>query len=258
MAKVKITYNGSVQEKGAANSPYRMETGGKLMSTDILVEPVVTADDLQYKSFTPTESTISVTPDSGYIGLEQVTVNAITPTYVGSEVSRKTSADLHDVNGLVTVPSGYYANDETHQVRAAALTPYRYDYPIGYITTASNTGAKWIWEDQGLCFIDIYEVTAGGRFLITLGGNVGTRFRIGFFTTDITTVPEPQSSSDPGTVNNPIMGEHILSVNDPVAYRSQVWTSTANVGVDGYLCIQKDNAGTSGLYTYVYGPDQWV
>ena len=255
MVKVKITYNGSVQEKGAANSPYRMETQGKLMSTDILVEPIVDSGDVQYKSFTPTESTITVTPDSGYIGLEQVTVYAITPTYVGSQVDRKYAADIHDVDGLVTVPAGYYEDTETHQVHGAAITPLHYDYHYGYLTGSSQQGMKWIWEDSSTgCSLDIYEVKGGERYLIQLGGNVGTRFRYGVFSTDVTTVDPPQSSSDPGGANNPIMGEFGYQANDPASYASRTFTPTD----DGYLTIQKDNAHTYELRTYVYGPDQLI
>ena len=65
-------------------------------------------------SYTPSETAISasVTPDVGYDGLSRVNVSvgAIDPTYVGSEVPRKSSSDLTASGATVTAPAGYYEN----------------------------------------------------------------------------------------------------------------------------------------------------
>lgn len=45
---------------------------------------------LQSKAVSPSESTQTVSPDSGYDGLSKVTVNAISSTYIGSDVTKKT------------------------------------------------------------------------------------------------------------------------------------------------------------------------
>ena len=65
-------------------------------------------------SYTPSESAISeaVLPDAGYDGMDRVdvSVGAIDPNYVGSEVPRKSSSDLTASGATVTAPAGYYEN----------------------------------------------------------------------------------------------------------------------------------------------------
>lgn len=69
---------------------------------------------------TPTESqqSITLTPSSGYtgIGTASITVTAITSTYVGSDVTRRSSGDLLVVGKSVLVPSGIYSIQAAAQV----------------------------------------------------------------------------------------------------------------------------------------------
>lgn len=80
------------------------------------------------KTYTPTESaqTESVSADAGYDGIDtvDVTVNAISSTYVGSQVARNDSTDLTASGATVTAPAGYYANSASKSVASGtAGTP---------------------------------------------------------------------------------------------------------------------------------------
>lgn len=81
--------------------------------------PTGSSPSLQTKTATPTESAQTITADSGYDGLSSVEVGAISSTYVGSGIIRRTSDDLEtnflDGNNLLADPNlevinGYISN----------------------------------------------------------------------------------------------------------------------------------------------------
>ena len=63
---------------------------------------------LQSKAVSPSESTQTVSPDSGYDGLSKVTVNAISSTYIGSDVTKKNAATYIQKTTDQSIASGQY------------------------------------------------------------------------------------------------------------------------------------------------------
>ena len=96
------------------------------------------------KTYTPTESqqTETITAGSGYDGIEEVdvTVGAISTTYVGSGITRRSSTDLTASGATVTVPSGYYSAQASKAVSSGSATPASSITATGAtVTTGTNT-----------------------------------------------------------------------------------------------------------------------
>ena len=118
---------------------------------------------LQTKSatYTPTESTqtAAITPDVGYDGLDEVdiTVNAISSSYVGSGITRRSSADLIVAGDTVTAPSGYYENSASASVTSNDFI----------ITLTFNSNTLMFEPDRTYAEIDAAH-TAGKNLVLYL------------------------------------------------------------------------------------------
>lgn len=65
---------------------------------------------LQSKTVSPSESAQTIKADNGYDGLSQVTVNAVSRTYVGSGITKKSAATYTPGTSDQSIASGQYLN----------------------------------------------------------------------------------------------------------------------------------------------------
>ena len=93
-----------------ANGTYN-PTSGKYFSS-VMVNVAGDTFDTQTKSVTPTESEQTVTPDVGYDGLSSVTVGAISSTYVGSGITRKSATTYTPTESEQVISAGQYLNGD--------------------------------------------------------------------------------------------------------------------------------------------------
>ena len=143
-----------------SNGTYTAQSGHAYSPVTVNVPTSTPTLQSKTKTYTPTETaqTETVSADSGYDGLDAVSisVDAISSTYVGSDITRRTSSDLTASGATVTVPSGYYSAQASKAVASGtAGTPTATKGTVsnhsisvtpsvtnttGYITGSTKTG----------------------------------------------------------------------------------------------------------------------
>lgn len=214
----------SITKNGTLSATYFVPSGNKSITsngTNIDVANYATVSvnvpsqgaTLQTKSkiYTPTESqqTDTITADTGYDGLSEVdvTVNAISSTYVGSGIARKSSSDLTASGATVTAPAGYYSSSATKTVasgtagtptatkgtvsnHAVSVTP-SVTNTTGYITGSTKTGtavtvsaSELVSGSETKTANGTYDVTNLAELIVNVsgGGSSGLEYETGTWT----------------------------------------------------------------------------
>jgi hypothetical protein len=150
-------------------------------AVDVAVTPPSPSLQNKSKSYTPSETaqSESVSADGGYDGLDTVSVSvgAISSTYVGSGITRRSSSDLTASGATVSVPSGYYENNASKSVSSGSATP---PTTISGSSATLSTGTNTITLQKTLSVTP--QVSAGyvssgtaGNVLVSLNASVTTK-----------------------------------------------------------------------------------
>lgn len=156
-----VTYKGSTLTT-VNNQTRTLKTAGKYMEGDVVLTDV--------SQSTPTIQSLSITPSetaqtfnaSGVDGYKPVSVSAISSTYVGSGITRRSSTDLTSSGATVSVPAGYYSATTSKSVTTKTLPTGLSDGTSGTLaaTFDPTTSTKYLIINAGYYNTGYYKLNA--------------------------------------------------------------------------------------------------
>lgn len=236
-----VTYKGSALTT-VNNQTRILKTAGKYMEDDVtLVDVSGSSINNQDKTVTPTESQQTITADEGYTGLGTITVNAISSTYVGSEITQRDGDDLTASGATVSVPAGYYsavasksvatgtegaptASKGTVTNHSITVTP-SVTNTAGYISGGTHSGTA-VTVSASELVSGTYNVTASGTHDVT-------NYASASVAAGSTTAP----SSISGTAASVSTGTNTLTLTKTVSVTPTVSAGYVSAGTAGNASV---------------------
>lgn len=190
---------------------------------------------LQSKTATPTESTQTITADSNYSGLSSVEIGAVSSTYVGSEITRRSSSNLTASGSTVTVPAGYYAESASKSVATTthANPTASINSTTGLITASHTQTAGYV--NAGTT-TDTLQLTTQDAKTVTPTESSQTAVAAGVYTTGTVTIGAISSTyvgSDIAQRDGDDLTVNGATVTAPAGYYSSQATKSVASGNTG-------------------------
>lgn len=221
-----VTQNGTYTATlGTAYSPVTVNVSGQ-------------SPTIQTLTVTPTESQQTFN-SSSVDGYKPVTVDAISSTYVGSGIDRRSDEDLYSEGKTVIVPAGYYSNESTCDVSTATVTlPSSISASSASVSTGTNTLTLTKSSVQIMPTTSIagyVDYIAASNASVSLTASVTTK---------------ASATITPGTTNQTIAAGTYLTGTQTITGDADLVgsniLSTANIfGVQGTVVVQNYYTGSS-------------
>ena len=250
------TAGGTIRTITAQNSVYLQEKIITPTSSQQVVEPDTGYDGFSQvtveagggsptlqtitKTYTPTESqqTETITAGTGYDGIEEVdvTVNAISSSYVGSGVARKSSSNLTADGATVTAPAGYYSSDATKTISSGSATPAASISATGASVSTGNNTVTFSKTVSNTPQVSAGYISSGtaGNSNVSLTANVTTK---------------GAATITPGTTDQTIASGTYLTGTQTIAGDADLIASNIkkNVQIFGVTGSYEGSGGGGGL-----------
>ena len=165
------------------------------------------------------------TPSSGVDGFSRVNVNVPDIPPVVEELNVTENGVYIPEAGV----DGFSRVSVDVPAPGGKKDPIHFDASNGYVS-----GPVFYYSPSDGLAYDVYQVTAGRKYVFMLGQSVGNRFRVAFFTTD------------PYYATSDVSGTSILENNSPAAYELAIY----NAPLNGYVVLFKSNSGAKNISSY--------
>lgn len=153
---------------------------GKYLTKVIVNVPIGDSINSEEIVINPSETEQIITPSTGHNAISQVTVNPISSTYIGTQITRNTQDSLSVSEATVTVPAGYYETSVSETIASGtagtpvatkgivngnkiSITP-KVTNTTGYIVGETKTGTAVI--------VSASELVSGNKSITVNGTNI--------------------------------------------------------------------------------------